>query len=216
MGVRLQTVAGVSVPDTALAREAAELAAAALPPEIFRHTLRVFLFAELIARKKGVPHDPELVYVAAILHDTGLSFSHMSSKQRFEVDGANLARALLQKHGVATERIDLVWDAIALHDQSAIAQWKQPEVMLVSAGVGTDFGANLDVLERNDVFEVLRAAPREDFIPVFLEAAAAFVKRKPFATGGSWVTDVGYRMVPGFHPGNFVDDVRGDDPFAGF
>ncbi|MBV8154271.1 MAG: hypothetical protein JOY98_07615, partial [Candidatus Eremiobacteraeota bacterium] len=45
---------------------------------------------------------------------------------------------------------------------------------------------------------------------------AAYVKRKPFATGNSWITDVGYRMVPGFHVDNFVDAVKSDDPFKDY
>ncbi|MBV8149354.1 MAG: phosphohydrolase, partial [Candidatus Eremiobacteraeota bacterium] len=112
-------------------------------------------------------------------------------------------------------RADLIWDAVALHDQGGIARWKQPEVMLVNAGVNTDFGANLDILDRSDVIAVLKAAPRDRFVPVFLNVVAAYVKRKPFATGNSWITDVGYRMVPGFHLDNFVDEVQAD-PFAGY
>ena len=57
------------------------------------------------------------------------------------------------------------------------------------------------------------AAPRSGFVDEFLSAVAVVAKRKPFATGNCFVTDVGYRMVKGFHLTNFCDDVR-DDPFA--
>ncbi len=66
-------VTGLIVPDTPLAREATLMAQAAEPLEIFNHSLRTFLFAELIAKAKSLPHDIEAVYVAAILHDTGLT-----------------------------------------------------------------------------------------------------------------------------------------------
>jgi hypothetical protein len=207
------TIAGISVPDTALAREAAALASSAEPREIFNHSLRVFYFAELLAKALKVDHDPELVYVAAILHDTGLSPKYMSPSERFEVDGANLSRRLLERHAVTERRADLVWDAISLHDQSGIARWKQPEVMLVSAGVGADFGAHLSSLSQRDVAAVLEAVPRNGFVPALLNAVAEFAKQKPGATGNSWVTDVAYRMVPGFHLDNFVDETR-DDPFS--
>jgi hypothetical protein len=209
------TVGGISIPDTKLARDAASVARASEPIEIFNHSLRTFLFAELIARSKRLPHDSEALYVAAILHDTGLTPPHMSASDRFEVDGANLSRRLLGRHGVTGARADLVWDAISLHDSGDIARWKAAEVRLLNAGVSADFGAYLDLMQRDDVVAVLAAAPRTNFIPVFLDAVASVARRKPHATGNCFVTDVAYRMVPGFHLANFCDEVR-DDPFAGY
>jgi hypothetical protein len=212
-GATPRTIAGLEVPDTPLAREATETARTSEPIEIFNHSLRTFLFAELIAKSKALPHDVEAVYVAAILHDTGLTPVHMSRNQRFEVDGANLARNILASHGVGGSRADLIWDAISLHDQGGIARWKATEVALVNAGVAADFGADLDRMERGDIIAVLQTAPRKGFIPVFLDAVANVAKQKPQATGNSFVTDVGYRMVPGFHLANFCDETT-QDPFA--
>ncbi len=210
-----RTVAGIAIPDTAMAREAEQLARAAEPAPIFNHSLRTYLFAELVARAKSIPHDQELVYVASILHDTGLASQYMSKNMRFEVDGANVSRELLQRHGISGARADLVWDAIALHDDGGIARWKQPEVRLVNAGVNTDFGAYLTELQRADIAAILAAAPRTGFIDAFLNAVATVAAQKPQATGGSFVVDVGYRRVPGFHLTNFCDAVK-DDPFAAF
>jgi hypothetical protein len=209
------TVAGIVMPNTALANEATALAQGSEPAQIFNHSLRTFLFAELFARAQRVAHDAEAVYVASILHDTGLTPQYMSPHDRFEVDGANLSRDVLKRHGVFGPRSDVVWDAISLHDNGGIARWKQPEVMLVNAGVAADFGAHLDLMSRADIVAVLEAAPRAGFIPVFLAAVAAVAKQKPLATGNSFVTDVAYRMVPGFHLDNFCDGVK-DDPFAGY
>lgn len=205
----------MNVPDTPLAREATLVARSAEPIEVFNHSLRTFLFAELIAKAKGLQYDAEIIYVAAILHDTGLTASHMSAKQRFEVDGANLAREMAGRHGLSKARVDVMWDAIALHDQGGIASWKATEVMLVNAGVAADFGAYLDLMKREDIVAVLSAAPRTGFIPVFIKSVAAVAKQKPQATGNCFVTDVGYRMVPGFHLANFCDEVQ-DDPFAAY
>lgn len=210
----LNSFGGIAIPDTRLARDATSVARTSEPPEIFNHSLRTYFFAELIATAKKLAHDAEAVYVAAILHDTGLSPAHMSANDRFEVDGANLSRAVLRRNGVAGARADLVWDAISLHDGD-IARWKAAEVMLVNAGVSADFGASLELLQRADVIAVLAAAPRTNFIPVFLNAVAAVARRKPRATGNCFVTDVAYRMVPGFHLANFCDEVK-EDPFAGY
>lgn len=208
-------IGSITLPDSALAREATEIARASEPIEIFNHSLRTYLFAELIAAAKNVAHDRELVYVASILHDTGMSSAHASADFPFEVDGANVVRALLDKHKVPKQRSDLAWDAVALHDNGGIARHKQPEVMLVNAGVAADFGGYLELLARSDVMSVLEAAPRTKFIDVFLDAAAEVAKRKPLASAHSFVADVGYCKVPGFHIPSFCDDVR-TDPFASY
>ncbi|HEX3369298.1 MAG TPA: HD domain-containing protein [Candidatus Cybelea sp.] len=210
-----KSIAGVAIVDTPLALEATTTALAAEPPEIFNHSLRTFLFAELIARAKKIEHDAESVYVASILHDAGLSATYASPSYRFEVDGANLARGLAKRHGIPATRAETIWDAIALHDQGGLARWKSSEVVLVNAGVSADFGASLGALARDDVLAVLKAAPRTNFVPAFLQAVAAVAQRKPQATGNCFVVDVGYRMVPGFHLENFCDEVK-TDPFAGY
>jgi|SRR5579864_926700 len=208
-------IAGVRIPDTVLASEAAEIAKSSEPIEIYNHSLRTYLFAELIARAKKVSHDAEIVYVASILHDTGLATRYISPANPFEVDGANVARALLRKHAVSENRADVAWDAIALHDNGGIARHKQAEVMLVNAGVAADFGGYLDSMARLDVIGVLEAAPRTHFIDVFLNATANVAKRKPLAAAHSFVADVGYCKVAGFHLPSFCDEVR-TDPFAGY
>jgi hypothetical protein len=206
---------GTRAPDSALAREATELAMSSLPREIFNHCLRTYYFADLIGVARKASYDREALYIAAILHDMGLSPPHISEKERFEVDGANIARDLLKKYGIVGATADTVWDAITLHDNGGIARWKQAEVALVNAGVGADFGAHLDLILHDDVVAVLQKAPRTGFVPVFIASVAEVAKRKPFATGNNFVTDVAYRKVPGFHLSNFCDDVK-DDPFAGY
>lgn len=209
-----KTVAGVKVPDTQLARAATAIASAAEPAAIFNHSLRTFLFAELLAAAQGLARDAELLYVAAILHDTGLATQYMSPSFPFEVDGANVAADLLQKNAIAPDRIATAWDAIALHDNSGIAVHKQNEVRLVNAGVGADFGAYTDVLTHDQIVAVFAAAPRGDFINVFLDAAAVVAQKKPQSTAHSFVADVGYCKVHGFHLPNFCEEVK-DDPYAG-
>lgn len=208
-------IAGIEVPDSAMARDAMRLALTTEHAQIFNHSMRTFLFAELIANAMHVRHDSELVFVASILHDLGLTARFMSAENRFEADGANAARDLMKNHGAADPAIETVWDAIALHDNGGLAKWKRAEVMLVNAGVSADFGGDLDTLQREHVVEVLSHAPRDGFIEAFLPAVAAVAAKKPNATGNCFVTDVGYRMVPGFHLPNFCDEVK-DDPFAAY
>jgi HD domain len=215
LSMRSKFIAGILVPDTDLANEATSLAMSCEPIEIFNHSLRTFLFSQLIARTKKIAHDIELVYVASILHDTGLSSKYMSDSRPFEVDGANVLRELLTKREVADSRINLAWDAVALHDNGGIAQQKQPEVQLVNSGVNADFGAYLDTMTKDQIVDILSAAPRTNFIDIFVNAAATVAKKKPLVCAHSFVADIGYCKVPGFHLPSFCDGL-GEDPFAAY
>jgi hypothetical protein len=51
--------------------------------------------AALAGKRKGVMFDPELLFVAGIFHDYGLTAGYGQSHLRYEVDGANAAREFL-------------------------------------------------------------------------------------------------------------------------
>jgi|ERR1700722_18064644 HD superfamily phosphodiesterase len=108
------SASGVTLPDTRLAREATELVRDTESPLLFNHSTRVYCFGSLAGKRRGVKFDPELLYIAAMFHDTGLTPQYSSKSDRFEVDGANSARAFLRQHDIAQQDIDTVWTAIAL------------------------------------------------------------------------------------------------------
>src|SRR5260370_245412 len=97
-----------------------------------------FLFGSLLGRQENLKYDPELLYISALFHDLGLTKHYGSADKRFEVDGANAARSLLEQHGLSKESTQLVWDAIALHQTIGVAQYKEPVVALLYHGVGFD------------------------------------------------------------------------------
>src|SRR5271170_7325566 len=121
-------ISGVTVPDSKLAREATELVRATESPLLFNHSTRVYYFAALAGKKRGLKFDPELLYIAAIFHDMGLTPQYSSKTDRFEVDGANAARTFLRHHNIAQQDIDTVWTAIALHTTPGIPQYMHPVV----------------------------------------------------------------------------------------
>jgi hypothetical protein len=59
---------------------------------------------------------------------------------RFEVEGADLAAAVLREHGVPEPDVDRVWEAIALHTSPGIAARRGLLSYLTREGVGIDFG----------------------------------------------------------------------------
>src|SRR5215211_9200670 len=141
------TIAGIPIPDSALASDATQFVQDVSTQLLFDHSRRVFLWASLQGEKLGLDYDPELLYVGAMFHDIGLVEGHRSEHERFEIDGANAARRFLEGHGVPEERVMTVWESIALHTTPQIPRYKQPEVRLVNWGVEYDIpGRHLDDL----------------------------------------------------------------------
>jgi hypothetical protein len=132
------TISGIQVPDSVLAREVTELVRDTVSALIFNHSSRVYYFGAIAARQRGLGFDPDLLYTGAMFHDMGLTQTHSSAHERFEVDGANAARDFLRRHGIAPSELDIVWTAIALHTTPGIAQHMHPVVALVTAGVEMD------------------------------------------------------------------------------
>jgi len=109
-----ETIAGITIPDTALVREATDLVLEAATPMLFHHSRRVFLFGILKGRHRGLRADPELPYVGAMFHDLGLTERYQRTDQRFEIDGADLARDFVLDHGRSAAEAGAVWLSIAL------------------------------------------------------------------------------------------------------
>jgi hypothetical protein len=204
------TIAGIAIPDSALADEATQLIRDIEPDLLFDHSLRVYAFGALQGRRQGLRYDPELLYIAAMFHDIGLVEGHRSAHDRFEVDGANAAREFLRGHGLPAESIRIVWDAIALHTTPGIPQHKEPEVALVTAGVELDvLGIGYDDVTEQQRDEILAALPRVDFKHRIIEAFGAGLADKPETAFGNVKADVLERTLPGYVRPNFCDMILG-------
>src|SRR3954451_1920225 len=159
-----QTVAGVTVPDTKLAREAADLVRAPTTDLVYHHSRRVYFWGSLQVRTRGLSYDPELLYIGAMFHDLGLNESFRGSGRRFEVDSADEARRFLQGHGIPEDSVRRVWTAIALHTTPGIPEFMEAEVALVTAGVEYDvLGIGYHDVSDADRAEITALHPRPDF-----------------------------------------------------
>jgi HD domain len=197
-------IAGIPIPDSALAAEATELVRNIETDLLFDHSLRVYLFGAIQGRRLGLRFDPELLYVGALFHDLGLTEEYRSPNERFEVDGANAAREFLKRHGVPEASIEIVWDAIALHTTPGIPKWKKPEVALVTAGVELDvLGLGYDDVPAAAREQVLAAFPRVDFKRRIIRAFADGIAHKPETAFGNVKADVLEKLLPGYVRPNF-------------
>lgn len=161
------------LPQTDLAREALEHVRSVEHRAILHHSLRVFHIASHLSTLEAEAHlvsDDEALFYACLFHDIGTAQLY-NGAQRFEVEGADAAAAFLAKAGWGHERIEPVWQAIALHTSAGIAERFPAVVRLTRAAVLVDFGRTgalehaptelLDLLsafERLDVERVLGRA----------------------------------------------------------
>jgi hypothetical protein len=200
-----EQIAGIAIPDTDLVRDTTALIRDTTNDLIFDHSRRVFLFGSLQADALGIRPDAELLYIAALFHDTGLVTPYRSDAERFEVDGADAARSFLGAHGISGDAADTVWTAIALHTTPGIPSRMDPVIAATTAGVETDvLGLHLDAIPAARRDEVVAAHPRPDFKRRILRAFTDGFADRPDSTFGTVNADVLAHFDPGFARTDFV------------
>lgn len=200
-------IAGIAIPDSAMTRAATELVRDTETDLLYHHSRRVFLFGALAGDRKGLGYDPELLYIGAMFHDMGIMDKYASETERFEVDGANAARAFLTSYNVSERDVDDVWDSIALHTTPGIPQHKRPTVALVTAGVEMDvLGIGYHDVSDGQREEVCRCHPRGlKFKHGILTSFCLGTIRKPETTFGNVKADVLSKMDRTYKRGDFVE-----------
>lgn len=193
------TIDDLMAPDTDIARAAAALVEQVHSKALLNHVHRTWWFAEFIGRRRMLKHDRELVYLASLLHDLGLSEKYAADK-RFEVDGANAAASFLRLHDYQESKVNIVWDAIAFHSISDIADSREPEVALVHFGAHVDvMGLRIDEIPPALIEDTLALYPRLGFKKAFTEALAEVARKKPYTAVGTGLADIGRRLVSGLN-----------------
>jgi hypothetical protein len=205
-----------AIPDSKLARAITEYIRDSETELLFNHSSRVYHFGSLAGVRRGLKFDRELLYAGAMFHDIGLMPGHISSQERFEVDGAHAARDFLRSHGIPEEDAYTVWTAIALHTTPGVPQHMHPVVALVTAGVEMDvLGLTYKEYSDEEREAVVRTFPRtpkfkEDIIQAFYDG----IRQRPDTTFGNVKADVIADKEPHFHRGDFCSVIR-RSPWSG-
>ncbi|KAH7905754.1 hypothetical protein BJ138DRAFT_1164156 [Hygrophoropsis aurantiaca] len=212
-------ISGITIPTTPIVLAALEYSRAHTTVATVNHCLRSAAFALILARKDPTyaSVDPETIALCTILHDMGWATTKglLSKDKRFEVDGANIARDFIQaeiaraaadrdeSRGKALEakfdehRIQLIWDAIALHMTPSIAAHKQKEVALTASGILGDFvGPHhpSGMITVEEFKEVVRAFPRAGYREEIPRNTCAMCVEKPETTYDNAVGELGLKL----------------------
>ncbi|HEV2830141.1 MAG TPA: hypothetical protein VGW76_21255 [Pyrinomonadaceae bacterium] len=198
-------LAGVSVPDTPLISRAIEYTREHSEPYLFNHVMRSWLFAATLAQLNQTAHDVEVLAVTTILHDLGLAEA-FNGPLRFEVEGANAARAFARNEGIDDRRAQLIWDGVALNSTPSIALYKEAEIALATMGIGLDWGGwGYEALSEAQVGAIVEAFPRLEMKQKFTRAVCGIVETRAATTYDNFARDFGERFVPGYKPVSTVD-----------
>ncbi|WP_448640910.1 HD domain-containing protein [Geodermatophilus sp. URMC 63] len=123
-------------PSSALTRAAVEQARHRLSPALLNHSYRTFAFGAALGALEGLTVDAELLFAAALLHDTGLPTSDQDVD--FTRNSARIARDVAEEVGLPAAATETMRTAITLHLSPGVPPARGPEAYLLAAGAGLD------------------------------------------------------------------------------
>jgi hypothetical protein len=191
--------ASLAPPDSALAKDAEIAAQDLLTPALLNHSSRAYTWGTAIAALQGITFDRELLYLAAMFHDTGLP-SPVPGVD-FTVRSAAVAREFTDRHHVPAGSRELVANAIAMHHTPGVGLESGAEAYLLSAGASVDvFGLRSNEIPDDVRRSVIEEFPRLGFKREFAGLLRTEAKQVP--RGRAWylhrfaVSDLSIRLAP--------------------
>ena len=169
-----------AIPDSRFAAQAIEAASTLCPEFMLRHCFRSYCFGAILAARNGLALDRETFFVAAMLHDLGVTDAHANDAGSFEWVGARLAHTFCLDAEQTEARAAIVHNAIALHTSLGIADRYQPEIAMLHFGTAMDlFGMRIDEVPKDTLERVLLHYPRSAFKAEFSPCLSHQAQLKP-------------------------------------
>ena len=204
-GGTTRVLGGITVVETPLISRALDLARTHSEPFLFNHAVRSWLFAVRLGQLQGISHDSEVVAVGTLLHDLGLT-TGFTGPRRFEIEGADAARAFARREGLDDRQVQLIWDTVALNSTPSIALYKETEVALCTMGIALDFGGlKYDRIPPDEMKGILAAYPRLEMKRRFTDSVCSIIRTKPQTSYDNFARDFGERFVPDYKAQSSVD-----------
>lgn len=165
-------------PNSALTRAATDAATKVLPTALLNHSYRTYQFGRAIGELERLDVDAELLYAAALLHDTGLGTA--TGRNDFTLTSARIARDVAEHVGLSTAATDTLQTAITMHHNPRVTLDAGPVAYLLSAGAAVDvFGVRSWQLPAATLTTAVSDHPRDGFKKYFTQAWADEAARVP-------------------------------------
>jgi hypothetical protein len=171
---------GAGLPDTKATAAALEVTTKYSSHALLHHSVRSYLWGHAYAAANGIDFDAELLGVAALLHDIGLTEMFDSHTVAFEDAGGQLSWVFGAGAGWSTARRDRVAEIIILHMRDMVSASEDPESHLLQVATSFDVsGRYAEFFPEHLRIEVLARYPRLNFGTEFLDLCTQQADRKP-------------------------------------
>jgi cyanamide hydratase family protein with HD domain len=171
-------IAGLEVPGDDVSEATWAWAGRHLPAYLLTHSVRSYCWGAALAKREGWAFDHQVLWTAALLHDIGLTRIARNT-MCFEIEGAEIARPLLEGFGMAPEAADRAAIAIILHMRPNVTLSDGVEAVLLDRATGLDVrGVDFDLIDTGTRNAVVAAFPRADFDRRFEAAIQREVARR--------------------------------------
>ena len=182
---------------TPAAKAALSVATRFCSPALLNHCIRSYLWGAMYGTAHGIAFDDELYYVAALLHDIGLTEAFDSHRLPFEEAGGQLAWVFGVAAGWPAERADRVSEIIVLHMRDDVASADDPESHTLQVATNWEVaGRRPEEFPPDARAEMLARYPRLGFGAEFLACFEDQARRKPgSAVAASVDQDVAGRIA---------------------
>jgi hypothetical protein len=165
-------------PETPLTRAAAVAAARVLPATLLNHGHRTYVFGRALGELEGIDVDAELLFAAALLHDTGLPVGNGAAD--FTLASSRLAQEVADEVGLSTTATETLKTAITMHHSPRVRREAGAVAYLTAAGAGVDVvGLRSWELPAGVLADAVARHPREAFKWYFTRVWAQEAARVP-------------------------------------
>lgn len=185
-----RSIAGIAVPGDDVSRFVWSWAHRSLPGWLRAHSIRAYLWAAALGERESIAIDRRVLWAAALLHDLGLTRLDRNT-MCFEVEGAEFARRLLERHGMGADDADRAAIAIILHMQPGVTLADGGEALLLDRSTGLDVRGDGYELVEPVRDEVMAAFPRGDFDRRFLAAIRREAAARPTCQSARLLDETG-------------------------
>ena len=180
----------LGLPDTPSTRAAEALCRDASAPFLANHQLRSYLWASILGRARDIAVDHEALFIAAALHDLGLT-DRFRADGCFEVIGGDAAARFLVGLGWLEDRAEVVRRAIVLHIEPSVPIEAGPVAHVLDLGITLDVsGGRLEEVGPGTKAEILEAFPRLDFKRRMTDLLRGDAEAQPECATAIWFDQV--------------------------
>jgi hypothetical protein len=151
----------IEIPRDAVSAAVWDWTRRSLPRYLVDHSVRSYCWGVAIADREGWAFDRRILWTASLLHDLGLARIARNT-MCFEVEGAEIARRILERRGMPPADSDRAAIAIILHMRPGVTLDDGVESVLLDRATGIDV--------RGDGFDAI-AAVREPVVASFPRGA---------------------------------------------